>query len=107
MPFLSPFQAEQLAKSSYIFVDVTYTGNESFPYLLNVFSLNEKTLLYNAVGRVLCNKQDKVAYGKAFKEIFAYVTSKFPDFKDGESRGNIGGFRQCTSKWLETLSKIS
>ena len=51
--FMAPFQAKQLARASYIFVDTTYTGNTSFLYLLNVVSLNEKTLLYNGVGRVL------------------------------------------------------
>ena len=80
----TPFLWEQLARASYIFVDITYTGNTSFPYLLNVVSLNEKTLLYNAVGRVLCNRQDSLAYATAFKEMFSHVTSQFPGFKYGE-----------------------
>ena len=78
--FMAPFQAEQLAHSCYIFVDITYTGNTSFPYLLNVVSLNEKTLLYNAVGRVFCSRQDSVAYSTAFKTLFAHVTQQYPQF---------------------------
>lgn len=34
--FMGPFQQEQLAKAAFIFVDITYTGNVAFPYLLNV-----------------------------------------------------------------------
>jgi len=75
--FMAPFQAEQLARASYIFVDITYTGNTSFLYLLNVVSLNEKTLLYNAVGRVLWNRQDSLAYATAFKDIFHMLQASF------------------------------
>jgi len=61
-------------------VDITYTGNKSFPCLSNVVSLNEKTLLYNTVGRVLCNKRDSRAHATVFKE-----TERFPDLHHGRS----------------------
>ncbi|CAB4013002.1 Hypothetical predicted protein, partial [Paramuricea clavata] len=39
----------QMEGCEYIFTPtVTYTGNESFPYLLNVVTLNEQTCVYNA-----------------------------------------------------------
>ena len=80
---MAPFQGEQLARTSYIFMDITYTGNALFPHLLKVVSLN-KMLLYDAVGRVLYNRQDSLACATAFKEMFSHVTRQFPGFKNGE-----------------------
>ena len=42
-------------------------------------------MLYNAVGRVLCNKQDGRSYATAFREMFSFVTERFFDFHHGRS----------------------
>ena len=33
--FLLPYQIKILGEAEYVFMDVTYTGNTDFPYLLN------------------------------------------------------------------------
>ncbi len=81
--FMGPFQMEMLANAAYIFTDITFTGNRSFPYLLNIVTLCEQTLQYVPVARVLCNKQDGKAYGTAFGKIFETVTATNPEFKCG------------------------
>jgi hypothetical protein len=67
---MAPYQAKLLGEAEYLFVDVTYTSNAYFPYLLNIVSFNHATLVYNAVGRVLMDRVDGAAYATAIKEIF-------------------------------------
>ena len=37
-----------LGEAEYVFMDVTYSGNTDFPYLLNLVTFNTTTLMYNA-----------------------------------------------------------
>lgn len=61
--FMVPFQASLID----IFVDVTYTGSDCSPYLLNVVTFNEKTLVYNAVASVLTSIRESGSYGNHFQ----------------------------------------
>lgn len=79
--FMSPFQSTLLSKAEDLFVDVTYTGNNFFPYLLNVVTFNDQTCVYNAVTRVLCSKQDGDA--KSISTIFNKVTRDHAYFSNG------------------------
>jgi hypothetical protein len=126
---MAPFQQEQLSQATHMFVDVTYTGNTMFPYLLNMVTFNERILHYNAVARVLCNKQDGESYATSIKTVFDFVSKKYTKFENGKNLKEIlvdfddaqaNGFRKamgeevankvlrgCKVHWLRSVQRVS
>ena len=69
-------------------MDVTYSGSEFFPYLLNITTLNEQRCVRNAVARVLCSRQDTETYANSVIEIFE-VSSDHANFSNGRHLRSI------------------
>ena len=87
--FMSPYQTKLFAEAEELFTDITYTGNDDFPYLLNMVTLNVTTMHYQAVARVPCDKQDGESYATSFQEVFNKVTECYPYFRKGKSLKQI------------------
>ena len=87
--FMSPFQSTLLSRAEDLFMDVTYTGNDCFPYLLNIVTFNDQTCVYNAVVRVLCSRQDGETYAKSITTIFNKVSHDHADFSNGAKLRSI------------------
>ena len=107
--FMSPFQSSLLSKAEDLFMDVTYTGKDVFPYLLNIVTFNEQTYVYNAVARVLCGRQDSETYANSITSIFHKVSRDHAHFKNGENLRSIlvdfddaqyKGLKQCIGEEL-------
>ena len=71
------------AEAKELFADITYRGNDDFPYMLNMVVFNVITMHYQAVARVLCDKQDGKSYATSFREVFGKVTDLYPHFRGG------------------------
>ena len=126
--FMLPFQSTLLSKAEDLFVDVTCTANDFFPYLLNVVTFNEQTCVYNAVARVLCSRQDGETYAKSITTIFNKVTldqayfangaklrSILVDFDDAQYKGLkecLGEelakkvIRGCSVHWQRSVNRV-
>ena len=87
--FMSPYQTKLFAEAEELFADVTFRGNEDFPYLLNMVVFNPTTLHYQAVARVLCDKQDGESHATSYREVFDKVTREYPNFKKGHTLKQI------------------
>jgi len=46
---MPPYQTRLFAEAEELFSDITYTGNEEFPYMLNMVVFNASTMHYQAV----------------------------------------------------------
>ena len=42
---MSPYQCKLRREAEELFSDITFTGNDDFPYLLNLVTLNTETVL--------------------------------------------------------------
>lgn len=105
--FMSPYQCKLLGEAEELFSDITFTGNDDFPYLLNLVVFTEQTMCYQAVSRVLCDKQDGESYGLSLQEVFKQATKVNPTFNNGNSLRQIvvdfddaeyNGFKQVLGK---------
>ncbi|XP_068726506.1 uncharacterized protein [Montipora capricornis] len=127
--FMSPYQCKLLGEAEELFSDITFTGNDDFPYLLNLVSFNTETLCYQAVSRVLCDKQDGESYGLSFNEVFKQATKVNANFNHGQSLRQIvvdfddaeyNGFtrvlgkditekllRGCSVHWKRSVNKVA
>ena len=94
-------------------MDVTSTGNDFFPYLLNVVSFNDETCVYNAVARVICSRQDSESYSKSIATILKKVTFDHARFANGKNLksilvdfddGQYKGIQQCLGEDLTRKS---
>ena len=127
--FMSPYQCKLLGEAEELFSDITFTRNDDFPYLLNLVIFNKETLCYQAVSRVLCDKQDGESYGLSFHEVFKQATKINPNFDNGKSLRQIvvdfddaeyNGFTQvlgkcitekllrgCSVHWMRSVNKVA
>ena len=105
--FMSPFQSSILNKAEDLFMDVTYTGNDVSPYLLNIVTFNEQTYMYNVVARVVCSRQDSKTYANSIK--FNKVSRDHAHFKNGINLRSLlvdfddaqyKGLKQCIGEEL-------
>ena len=77
---------DTISNVSYLFSDITYTGNGTFPYLSNLIALHEKIPCYGAVARVLCDRQYAMSFAIAFFEVLQSVIKKYTAFKQENSK---------------------
>lgn len=126
---MSPYQCKLLGEAGELFSDITFTGNDDFPYLLNLVIFNKETLCYQAVSRVLCDRQDGESYGVSFHEVFEQATKMNSNFNHGKSLRQIvvdfddaeyNGFtrvlgkditekliRGCSVHWMRSVNKVA
>jgi len=78
--FQSPFQAYHWSKAVALFVDIDHTGNQHFPYLLNIVCFSTITDCYIACGWALLNHQDGILIGKALSILNDNVKKYFPRY---------------------------
>ena len=127
--FMSPHQCKLLGEAEELVSDITFTGNDDLPYLLNLVTLNTETLCYQAVSRVLCDKQDGESYGLSFHKVFKQATKANSNFNHGKSLKQIvvvfddaeyNGFtrvlgkditekllRGCSVHWKRSVNKMA
>jgi len=110
-----------------LFVDVDYTGNHYFQYLLNIVCFNKITKRYIACGRALMNHQDGQSIGKALLVMSNHVKKFYPsydittahkeillDFDEREANGfqlsfgnNVSNlFRGCSVHFLRSAMRV-
>ncbi|KXJ26895.1 hypothetical protein AC249_AIPGENE16437 [Exaiptasia diaphana] len=98
--FMSPYQAKLWSEAAELFADITYTSNKDFPYLLNMVVFNPTTVHYQAVGRVLCDKQDGVPNAiKNGKELINILVD-FDELVEKLIRG-------CSAHWMRSVNGVS
>ena len=78
--FQAPFQAYHWCGAEALFVDVDYTGNHYFQYLLNIVCFNKITNRYIACGHALMNHQDGHSIGKALSVLSNHAKKFYPSY---------------------------
>lgn len=76
--FQAPFQAFHWSCAEALFVDVDYTENHYFQYLLNIVCFNNITKRYIACGCALMNHQDGYSIGKTLSILSNHIKKFYP-----------------------------
>ncbi|EDO33100.1 predicted protein [Nematostella vectensis] len=87
--FMNAYQRRLFAMAEHLNVDMTFTGNQSLPYLINVVTFDWETLMWVPVSRSLLNKCTSEAHAIVFREIFRSVDAEIPEFSMGENLAGI------------------
>jgi len=87
--FQNPYQTEIMGQSEFLNIDITFTQNDLFPYLLNIVAFDYLVLEWVAVARVLLNRQTSQAHATAFRHIFQGTTSRCLAFDNGKKLSGI------------------
>ena len=87
--FQSPFQAHHWAITDVLYVDIDYTGCQSFSYLLNIVCQNSISTKCIACGRTLLNREDAVSIGKALSVLAENVKKQHKNYNITTSHNEI------------------
>ncbi|XP_020621032.1 uncharacterized protein LOC110058714 [Orbicella faveolata] len=97
-------QVEIMGQSEFLNINITFTQNDLFPYLLNIVALDYLILEWVAVAHVLSIRQTSQAHAATFTHIFQGTTRQCPAFDNGkELLGITADFPDAKAEGLQDV----